>query len=218
MQLLGAAFVAFSQGIAYFHAGIDLLRSKSLDRNSFDSGDWFNRLDWKYERNGFASGLPPARDNGKDWALLKPILGNSNNAPSPAQIAWMRDGFRDLLRIRASSELFRLQSAGDVQQRLSFRNTGPNQDPLVVVGHLDGTGRRGAFQEILYLINVSPQARTVVLPEEAGKAYRLHPVLAARTAADQRLRKQASYRRDDGRFVMPARAVVVYVIDDREWP
>ena len=34
------------QGVAYFHAGIDTLRSKSLDRNSYDSGDWFNRIDW----------------------------------------------------------------------------------------------------------------------------------------------------------------------------
>ena len=32
---IGAALVAFSQGVAYFHAGVDLLRSKSLDGNSF---------------------------------------------------------------------------------------------------------------------------------------------------------------------------------------
>src|SRR5262249_29160020 len=42
VQVLGAALVAFGQGVAYFHAGIDILRSKSMDRNSFDSGDWFN--------------------------------------------------------------------------------------------------------------------------------------------------------------------------------
>ncbi len=53
VQTLGAAIVAFSQGIAYFHAGQDILRSKSLDRNSFDSGDWFNRLDWSYADNHF---------------------------------------------------------------------------------------------------------------------------------------------------------------------
>ena len=46
VQILAAALNAFSQGIAYFHAGMELLRSKSLDRNSFDSGDWFNRIDW----------------------------------------------------------------------------------------------------------------------------------------------------------------------------
>jgi pullulanase len=28
---------------------VELLRSKSLDRNSFNSGDWFNKLDWTYQ-------------------------------------------------------------------------------------------------------------------------------------------------------------------------
>jgi pullulanase len=54
------AINAFSQGIAYFHAGIETLRSKSMDRNSYDSGDWFNRLDWTFQDNFFGSGLPPA--------------------------------------------------------------------------------------------------------------------------------------------------------------
>ncbi len=58
-----AALNAFSQGIAYLHAGFELLRSKSMDRNSFDSGDWFNRLDWTVRDNYFGIGLPPAQDN-----------------------------------------------------------------------------------------------------------------------------------------------------------
>ncbi|HEY8706433.1 MAG TPA: DUF3372 domain-containing protein, partial [Burkholderiaceae bacterium] len=57
VQMLGAAINAFSQGVAYFHAGIDTLRSKSMDRNSYDSGDWFNRIDWTYRSNHFGSGL-----------------------------------------------------------------------------------------------------------------------------------------------------------------
>ena len=36
VQMLGAAINAFSQGIAYYHAGIDTLRSKSMDRNSYN--------------------------------------------------------------------------------------------------------------------------------------------------------------------------------------
>ena len=214
VQLLGAAFVAFSQGIAYFHAGIDLLRSKSLDRNSFDSGDWFNRLDWTYSDNGFAAGLPPQQDNGKDWALLKPILRNPDAKPSPRDIGWMRDAFRDLLRIRASSDLFRLDSTQDVQRRLAFRNTGPAQNPLVVVGHLDGKGRAGAYREVLYLLNVSPDLQTLVLPEEAGKAWRLHPVQASPAAADIRPRLQAGYRRADGTFRVPGRSALVYVVEN----
>ena len=215
VQLLGAAFVAFSQGIAYFHAGMDTLRSKSLDRNSFDSGDWFNRLDWTYSDNGHAAGLPPKQDNGKDWALLAPVLRNPDAKPAPADIAWMRDAFRDLLRIRASTPLFRLRSAADVQRRLLFRNTGPKQDPLVVVGHLDGAGMAGAFAEVLYLLNVSPEAQSLVLPEEMGKAYVLHPVQAAADATDARA-KQARYVAGQGRFDVPGRTAVVFVIENKE--
>ncbi|GAB3102190.1 alpha-1,6-glucosidase domain-containing protein [Lysobacter terrae] len=214
VQLLGAAFVAFSQGVAYFHAGMDVLRSKSLDRNSFDSGDWFNRLDWRYLDNHFGSGLPPASDNGKDWSLLRPILADAAAIkPTPDEIAWMRDAFQDLLRIRARSTLFRLRTAADVQQRLQFRNIGPIQNPLVVVGHLDGRGYPDArFRDVLYLINVSPQAQTLELPEEAGKRYVLHPVLARRDAADARA-KQASFDSRKGRFVIPARTAAVYVVE-----
>ncbi len=35
---LAMALVAFSQGVAFFHAGDEILRSKSLDRDSYNSG------------------------------------------------------------------------------------------------------------------------------------------------------------------------------------
>lgn len=214
VQLLGAAFVALSQGVAYYHAGIDLLRSKSLDRNSFDSGDWFNRLDWSGQDNVFGQGLPPAADNGKDWELLRPFLADADAIrPAAQDIAWMRAAFRDLLRIRASSTLFRLRSAQDVQQRLRFHNTGPEQNPAVIAGHLDGEGYEGArFGEVLYLVNVSPDTQTLVLPEEADKRYVLHPVHRAGTAADRRP-LSARYRARDGRVVVPARTAVVFVVE-----
>ena len=40
---LALATVMLSQGRPFVHAGDDLLRSKSLDRDSYNSGDWFNR-------------------------------------------------------------------------------------------------------------------------------------------------------------------------------
>lgn len=213
VQMLGVAFTAFSQGVAYYHAGIDILRSKSLDKNSFDSGDAFNRLDWSYTDNGFGRGLPPAKDNAKDWPWMRPALADAGIAPRPADIVWMRDAFRDLLRIRASSTLFRLRSADDVRARLSFRNTGPAQNPVVIAAHLDGTDYSGAvFREVLYLINVSPEAQTLTLPEEAGKTYVLHPVQRAPTAADDRP-KAARHDPANGRFMIPARSAVVYVVE-----
>ncbi|ONM18908.1 pullulanase-type starch debranching enzyme1 [Zea mays] len=40
---LSTSMIALSQGIPFFHAGDEILRSKSLDRDSYDSGDWFNK-------------------------------------------------------------------------------------------------------------------------------------------------------------------------------
>ncbi len=213
MQLLGVVFTAFSQGIAYYHAGIEILRSKSLDKNSFDSGDAFNRLDWSYTDNGFGRGLPPAKDNGRDWPAMRAVLADAGIAPAPEDIRWMRDASLDLMRIRDGSRLFRLRSADEVRARLSFRNTGPQQNPLVIAAHLDGAGLEGGgFREVLYFINVSPEAQTLVLPEEVGKRYVLHPVQAAADAADTRP-KAARHSPRDGRFTIPPRTAVVYVIE-----
>ncbi|MBL8305766.1 MAG: DUF3372 domain-containing protein, partial [Rubrivivax sp.] len=184
VQLLGAAIVVLAQGTPYFHAGVDLLRSKSLDKNSYDSGDWFNRIDWSANDNFFATGLPPQRDNGADWPLLRPVLQNAAIKPQPADIAWMRDAFRDLLKIRAGSTLLRLRTAADINTRLVFHNTGSAQVPTVVAASLDGTGYAGAgFQRLAYFINVGTSAQTLTVPALAGRAWQLHPVQAAATAA-----------------------------------
>ncbi len=209
VQILGAAVTAFSQGVAYFHAGVDILRSKSLDRNSYDSGDWFNRLDWSYQDNFFGSGLPPKSDNGSSWAVMAPVLANPLIKPAPADIAWTRDAFRDLLKIRASSALFRLRSAEEVSRRLRFIDTGPEQQPALMAAHLDGRGLAGAgFAELVYFINAGKQAATVEDALLRGKAFELHPVHT--NGADRRAR-EATFDMSQGRFVIPPRAAVVFV-------
>jgi hypothetical protein len=214
VQVLGMAIDAFSQGVAYFHAGIDILRSKSLDRNSFNSGDWFNRIDWSYRDNYFGSGLPPEDDNGKDWPLLKPLLADASIKPAPADIAFARDAFRDLLRIRASSTLFRMRSAADIRQRLRFFNVGSRQEPTVIGAHLDGRGYAGArFNGISYFINVDKVAHVIVDPEARGKRMMLHPVHLAPGAADKRA-AAAGYDSINGTFGIPPRTAVVFVEGD----
>ncbi|MGB3394598.1 MAG: alpha-1,6-glucosidase domain-containing protein [Stenotrophomonas sp.] len=214
VQVLGMASTAFSQGVAYFHAGIDTLRSKSMDRNSFDSGDLFNQLDWSYRDNHFGIGLPPAADNAGNWPWIAPRLADAKLRPSPQDIAFARDALRDLLQIRASSSVFRLRSAEEISARLHFPNTGAAQNPLVIAGHLDGEGLAGAhFREVLYLLNASPQAQVLVLPSERGKHYVLHPVHRAASAADQRPRTQARFNPAQGRFHVPPRTALVYVLE-----
>ena len=212
VQLLALALNAFSQGTAYFHAGGELLRSKSLDRNSFDSGDWFNRIDWSARDNHYGTGLPRAADNAQEWGLMRPLLADASIDPASADIAFTRDVFLDLLRLRDSSTLFRLRTADDVRQRLRFHNTGPGQDPVMIAAQLDGRGYPGAgFAEVLYLVSVAPEARELVIPEAAGKPYALHPVQAA--GADPRPR-DATFAPASGRFTVPPRTAVVYVIPE----
>lgn len=46
MQAVSLATVMLGQGIAFDQQGSELLRSKSFTRDSYDSGDWFNRVDY----------------------------------------------------------------------------------------------------------------------------------------------------------------------------
>jgi pullulanase len=187
------------------------LRSKSMDRNSFNSGDWFNRIDWTYQDNFFGTGLPPAVDNAKDWPLFKPLLADAALKPGPKDIAFARDAFRDLLRIRASSTLLRLRTSEDINKRLRFFNTGPTQEPTVLAAWLDGKGYPGAgFAGLAYLVNVDKKAHTIKDDALRGKRLRLHPVHSAPGAADKRT-LEATFDSTSGTLTVPARTAVVFV-------
>ncbi len=212
VQMLGAAINSFSQGVAYWHAGVDTLRSKSLDRNSYNSGDWFNRIDWSYADNYFGTGLPVENENGGNWSTMAPLLRNADIKPTATEIRWTRDAFRDLLKIRASSRLFRMRTSEEIKQRLTFYNTGSDQIATVLAGHLNGNGYTGAhFKDVMYFVNVDKVPQTLTIPAQAGKAYRLHPVHRAHDAADRRA-AAATYDAATGRFTLPPRTSVVFVV------
>merc|ERR1711879_684414 len=102
-SLFCTAFVAYAQGVPFFHAGDDTLRSKSLDRDSYN----------------FGVGLPPESKNGEKWGIMKPLLGNmSEIAPPPLSIQRTSIVFREMLQVRYSSPLFRLRTANDVKKRV----------------------------------------------------------------------------------------------------
>ena len=212
VQILAAALNTFAQGVAYFHAGIDTLRSKSGDRNSYDAGDWFNKIDWSYTDNNFAVGAPPKGENQVNYAVLKPLLSNSAIKPTATEIAWTRDAFRDLLKIRASTTLLRLRTADEIKARLRFHNTGSAQEPTVIAASIDGSGYADAnFAELVYLVNVDKTAKTLTLDALKAKGFQLHPVHRAAGAADQRVATGASYNGTTGAFTVPARSAVVFV-------
>jgi pullulanase len=211
-QVLGIAMTALAQGIAYFHAGIDILRSKSMDRNSYDSGDWFNRIDWTYRDNGFASGLPRKDDNGDKWPIIAPRLLNENIKPTQKEIEWTAKATRDLLAIRASSTLFRMRSAEDIKQRLKFFNVGASQVPTVIAAELDGANYEGAnFKKIVYVINVDKVAQRVSDARFVNASFALHPVQTSSNAADRAIANAMRFDATKGEFSLPARSVAVFV-------
>jgi pullulanase len=212
VQVLGVATTAFSQGIAYLHAGVEMLRSKSGDRNSYDSGDWFNRIDWTGQTNFWPAGLPPERENAGFWPLLKPLMADPAFKPRPEHIAFTRDASLDLLRIRASTPLFRLQTAEQVQQRLRFFNTGPGADAQVMLAHLDGRGLEGAvFADVVYAINTGTRAAVLALPGLQSRALELHPVHRAPNAADPRPAADSRWDAATATLTVPPRTALAYI-------
>jgi pullulanase-type alpha-1,6-glucosidase len=210
MQTLALSTTAFSQGVSFWHAGGEILRSKSLDHNSYDSGDWFNVLDYSYQTNGFGRGLPPRRDNEAKWPYMRPLLADPNLKPDEAEIRTAKRQARSLLEIRESSPLFHLGTERLVQQKVSFPSGGPSQTPGVIVMRIDdtvGPNVDRALKGLVVVFNASDEATTQTLAATAGQRYNLHPVQA--NGSDPVV-KTATYNARTGQFTVPARTVAVF--------
>ena len=171
MQNFGNALVLLGQGVPFIHAGQDFLRSKSMDRDSFNSGDWFNALDFTFNTSGWGRGLPIEEKNLPSWPIMAPLLANPDIAPSKQDRQFTAKYFRELLAIRYSSPLFRLQTKDDIMKTVSFLNTGPDQTPGLVVMRLAS----GRHKDIVVLFNGSND--TIRYSHESlNKHYSLHPI------------------------------------------
>ncbi|MCC3770777.1 pullulanase-type alpha-1,6-glucosidase [Streptomyces sp. UNOC14_S4] len=199
MQVLAMATATLSQGPALSQAGTDLLRSKSLDRNSFDSGDWFNAIHWDCaDGNGFGRGLPPARDNAAKWSYARALLAEPALRPGCSAVEAASAAYRDLLRIRATEPVFSHVSAEAVQRDLSFPLSGEGETAGVI------TMRAGS---LVVVFNATPRRRDQRVGGLAGSRYGLHEVQAR--GADP-VAKSASYDVSSGTFSVPGRTVAVF--------
>ncbi|MGH3731037.1 MAG: pullulanase-type alpha-1,6-glucosidase, partial [Micromonosporaceae bacterium] len=209
LQQLGLATVLLGQGLGFVHAGSEQLRSKSLDRNSYDSGDWFNRLPWDCTAgNGFGSGLPPAPDNEDKWQYAKPLLADPGLKPDCTAIEDSRARFAELLRMRTSTPLFSLGTAASIGSTVSFPLTGDGRDaPGLLAMHVaDPADVDTRWASVTVLVNAGA-TRPLTLPELAGTGARLHPVQAEGVDPDVRAVRVGA----DGGLTVPARSVVVLV-------
>ena len=212
MNTVCLATVTLAQSPSFWSAGTELLRSKSLDRDSYNSGDWFNAIDFTGQSNGFGRGLPPASRNEGSWAIQGPLLQDAWLRPSPEEIAAARSQALDLLRLRASTPLFSLGSTRLIQDKLTFPGAGFGAPAGVVVMLIDDT--RGGqdvdpeLDAVLVVINASGQTLTQPLPELTGRDFRLSPIQAE--GADEVVRR-TGFDRASGTISVPARTVAVLV-------
>ncbi len=210
MNTLSLATTTLSQTPSFWHAGADLLRSKSLDRNSYDSGDWFNTLDWTGEDNGFGRGLPPAPDNEAKWVYQRPLLADPSLKPTADEVMQASAHAQDLLRLRTQTPLLRLGEADLIQQKVSFPLSGTAAaTPGVVVMRVDDTvgadvdpRLRGA----LVVFNTLPGGVQQQVPGLAGATLSLSPVQAD---GSDPVVKQTTWSSATGTVTVPGRTVAV---------
>ena len=208
-QVMAMSLVLLGQGVPFFQGGDDMLRSKDMDQNSYDSGDWFNKIDWSGNTANWGIGLPIASQNGGQWPIMTPLLSNPAYTPQPQDIAYSSNAFREFMQIRYSSGLFRMPTFDEVQQNLTFLNTGPNQIPGLIVMKLDANGGAyGNYQHILVVFNATNQQVTFTHASLQGIPLHLHPV---QQSSSDVLVRQSAFNSKQGTATVGALTTAVFV-------
>ncbi|HEX7454871.1 MAG TPA: alpha-1,6-glucosidase domain-containing protein [Gallionella sp.] len=217
-QVVGLSLVALAQGVPFFHAGDDMLRSKSMDSNSYNSGDYFNSIDWSGLKNNWAVGAPPQNtgNNANNLATIQGLFTNGlagTSSITPAVINNTTLAFQDFLRLRKDTTMFRLKTATAINGCVSFPDQGA-QKPGLIVMSISGTSTLDAtvcgdtkYKSIVVLFNANKITQTFTVPGYIGKTtVVLHPLQAA---GNDTVVKGASFAA--GVFSVPARTTAVFV-------
>jgi pullulanase len=143
MNLLSAAIVLTSQGIPFFQAGEEFLRSKPINEegtefedNSYRSSDRVNSLKWD----------------------LRTIHSEVFHY------------YRGLIELRKAHPLFRMRTAETMSKNLRFLS---GMEPNVIAFSLSQVVflQEESAEEILVIYNANRDAKTIYLPEGEWKVY-----------------------------------------------
>ncbi|TYK65985.1 pullulanase-type alpha-1,6-glucosidase [Colwellia echini] len=232
MHTQSLSFALFAQGIPFIHMGSEFMRSKSYLRDSYDYGDWFNRVDFSKQDNFYQVGLPPAAKDEENWPLIQQVLKGheGRDKVNAKQIQQSSDAFIDLLAIRMSSPLFRLSTEQSIIDKVSFLNasidagvnvegsTDVNQAGLIVMKIDDTQGEAvdPNYQSLIVFFNTSGETQTFRYDSSydssndfevnSTKQYQLHPI--QKNGSDEVV-KQAKVI--DKGFSIPPLSSVVFV-------
>lgn len=208
MQVLSQALPILSQGVPFIHMGAELLRSKSMQRDSYDSGDWFNKVDFAPSEdwnNNWDKGLPREDKDGNNWDLIRTVTQNENVVVTQDQAYLSSQLIQEYLKIRSSSPLFYLDSLDQVQKVVKFHNTGRDQKPGIIVMELDDQlGLDSNNESIIVFVNATNVEQSLKFPWAGG--YDLHDV-QKNSVFD--VVKTSTFK--DGTFTVPGRTIGVFV-------
>ena len=214
LQVLSNAIVALGQGPAFFASGTELLRSKSMDRDSYNSGDWFNAIVWDASWNQFGKGLPLEPDNGTKWGLMAPLLENPVNLPDTKAMLLTQAMLLDFLRIRAASPLFTVGDAKLIKEKVSFPNSvlcakdPSTRTPGVIIMSIDdrqGVDVDPLVDSVVVVFNSRAETWSGLVEGYAGRQLQLCQIQA--DGADPVVRLS---QWDDGVATVPPRTVAVF--------
>ena len=209
---LSASIPLLSQGIPFFQLGLDKMRSKSLDRNTYDAGDWYNAVDYTNQSNNWQAGTPVDNSNDDNLATIATIKTNNEIVVDNSDIDFSSAIFAEFLVIRSDSSLFRLTSAEDIIDRVGFHNTGSNQTQgLIVMSIDDGTGYTDLdtnYDAIVVVINGTDAEQVHTI--STATDFALHSI--QQTSVDTSV-QAASFTAGtgEGTFTVPAYTTAVFV-------
>lgn len=210
-QNVSQSIVLLSQGIPFLQMGGDFLRSKSLDRNTYDAGDWYNLVDFSKNTNNWNVGLPLDKGDNNEQDLVS-LASSQYTSVGLTDMEFASTVFNEFLSIRHGSGLFKLTSSADIVERVGFHNIGKRQTQGLVVMSIDDGSQLADIDPqhdaIVVMVNGSEQELTHTIATAQG--FALHPTLAM--SADT-IVSAASFTQGDneGSFTVPPLTTAVFV-------
>lgn len=169
MQQLLLALPLLGQSIPFIESGSELLRSKNGDQDSYNSGDFFNRIDWSGHENFWGEALPPAWKNQADWSFWEPRLRTPELRATPALVSQTKGYFKALLRVRQSSGLFKLNTPAEIANHLRFIDNDSNAEAGLIALYL-----QNSQESLVIFINASREGR-IFNHDLLKRSWQLHP-------------------------------------------
>ena len=210
IHLQSLAFPIFAQGIPFLHMGSEFLRSKSFLRDSYDYGDWFNKVDFTKQSNNYNVGLPPADKDQANWPLIKKLLSKNEGRDivGSSDIGFSTEVFKEFISLRMSSPLFRLTSSEEIINRVKFHNTGKEQQIGLIVMSIDDSEPSEQLDtdisSMVVIFNTSTEAKMINFNNAAK--YQLHPT--QKNGIDTIVKQSTS---NENNFSVPALTTSVFI-------